>query len=73
MEYNQISIVIDDCNTPAMKEDASAQVIKELEGAIASIKEYGLAYQDGTYLRDRDGNTIGHIEVDWSEDSEEDD
>ncbi len=73
MKTNSLTITIDNYDNAAMADDPSGETVRILKGIIAGIENYGVPNADGKRLKDTNGNTVGSVSVDFSEDDEDSD
>lgn len=68
MQVNEFTLKITNFDNQAMEEDRSGEVARMLRDIAKRIEDYGIPNQDGVRLMDSNGNPVGAVAVDWSDD-----
>lgn len=71
MKVKKFTFTIDRFDDAALTDDRSTEVARLLYEIAQRILDFGVPNQDGRYLKDYNGRTVGQVEVDWTEDDEE--
>ena len=71
MRTTNLTIEIDNFDNAAMADDPTGEVVRILKNLIDSFETYGTPHSDGSYLKDINGNNVGHVSVEWDEEDED--
>ena len=71
IKYNELTITIECFDNAAMVDDPKGEVYRIIETLLKHNSDRTLYHMDGARLKDINGNNVGHVSVDWTEEEDQ--